>query len=111
MDSKGNINYGLHIATGIFLAGALTSLDITQAGQNPFNMIDLPGGYQLAEQENTADKTSEGKCGAAKSGGKAEAEAVCGIYQVGSSHRDDSKVKDGKCGGHKVVEASCGGDR
>jgi uncharacterized low-complexity protein len=51
-------------------------------------------------------KKGEGKCG-----GKTANEAVCGIYQIGSSHKDSSRVKDGKCGGHKVVESLCGGAR
>ena len=99
------------LARGIFLVGALTAMNNSTALENPFSSTDLAGGYQIAEQEKNTGKTSEGNCGAGKSANRTEAEAVCGIYRIGSAHRDDSKVVDGKCGGHKVVEALCGDER
>ena len=102
-----------HSVARTLLAGSLMLVGSSlQAEANPFAFTDLPAGYRLADADAT-DKakgdqgvSNEGKCG-----GKAASEAVCGIYQVGSSHKDPAKVKDGKCGGHKVVEALCGGAR
>ena len=102
-----------HPAVRTLLVGSLMLAGSSlQAEVNPFAFTDLPAGYRLADAD-AADKAkgdrgmnSEGKCG-----GKADSEAVCGIYQIGSSHKDPAKVKDGKCGGHKVVEALCGGAR
>ncbi|VAW78752.1 hypothetical protein MNBD_GAMMA15-1192 [hydrothermal vent metagenome] len=81
----------------------------SQASGNPFVSTDLSTGYKLVDadtatqKDNAGKKDNEGNCG-----GKTDGEAVCGMYQVGSSHKDPSRVKDGKCGGHKVVEALCG---
>lgn len=79
----------------------------------PFDIKPLNSGYQLAatdEEKSDQDKNKQGTCGEGKcGGGKANNEAVCGIYQIGSAHKDDSKIKDGKCGGHKVIESLCGG--
>jgi uncharacterized low-complexity protein len=95
------------------LAGSLALVSgAVQAAGNPFALKDLPGGYKQAAADSTNEVDSnkemkaEGKCG-----GKTASEAVCGIYQIGSSHKDPSKVKEGKCGGHKVVESLCGGAR
>ncbi len=100
----------LSLAAGMLVVGALSPGGDTLAAENPFSSSRLPGGYMIAADDMMKGK--EGKCGEGKCGGaKDEKEAVCGIYSVGSAHKDDSKVKDGKCGGHKVVEALCGGDR
>ena len=99
----------------LLLAGLATiSLEAfaSDASSTPFDIKPLSSGYQLAAEEGKCgqDKSKQGSCGEGKCGGKkAGSEAVCGIYKVGSSHDDNSKVKDGKCGGHKVVEALCGG--
>jgi len=110
-DSKKGL--AVRAAAGTLLAGSLVFVSgVAQAAGNPFMLTDLPGGYALADADTDDDasdskaKNSEGKCG-----GKTASEAVCGMYQVGSSHKDPSKVKDGKCGGHKVVESLCGGAR
>lgn len=95
------------LAGSLLLAGGSI-----QAEENPFALTDLPAGYRLADAD-AADKSTDSKSRSdeGKCGGKTANEAVCGIYQVGSSHKDPAKVKDGKCGGHKVVEALCGGAR
>ena len=110
-DSKKSVTAQTAVRT--LLAGSLVIAGgIAQAAGNPFTFTDLPDGYRMAEADKADDasgnkmKKGEGKCG-----GKSASEAVCGMYQVGSSHKDPSKVKDGKCGGHKVVESMCGGDR
>ena len=100
----------LPVMMGAFVVGALTPTASINATENPFASAQLPSGYKVAADDT--DKGEEGKCGEGKCGGsKSDKEAVCGIYNIGSAHKDDSKVKDGKCGGHKVVEALCGGDR
>ena len=117
----------LSVAIGTCLACSLAAYGIADAHQNPFTMIELTGGYMVAGyegvcgegkcggvkkagkdgQNSNSKNTEEGKCG----GDKAASEAVCGIYNVGSAHKDGSKVKDGKCGGHKPVEMLCGDPR
>jgi len=101
--------------TPLLLVGLATiSLD-TFAGDTsatPFDIKPLNNGYQLAANEegkNGQSKIKQGSCGEGKCGNnKTDSEAVCGIYQIGTPHNDDSKLKDGKCGGHKVVESLCG---
>lgn len=99
----------LPVLIGTFLAGTLSPSSNSSAEENPFRSIHLPGTYMTAADD--AAKDAKGKCGEGKCGAKGDKEAVCGIYTVGSAHKDDSKVKDGKCGGHRVVESLCGGDR
>jgi len=95
----------------LLIAGLATiSLEAyaSNATVTPFNIKPLTDGYQLAATEEGKcgqNKNKQGSCGG---GIKADGEAVCGIYKIGSTHEDDSKVKDGKCGGHKVIEALCG---
>lgn len=99
----------LPVVISAFIVGSLAPVGSINAAENPFASTRLAGGYMIADED--AAKGKEGKCGEGKSDGKNDREAVCGIYRIGSVHKDDSKVKDGKCGGHKVVEALCGGDR
>ena len=127
----------LSLAMGTCLVTSLASYTIADTLQNPFSVFELKSGYMIAaghegicgegqcggarkpgsgEQQTTdVDKKTvkEGQCGEGKCGGnKAESEAVCGIYKVGSAHQGDtSKVKDGVCGGHKPVEMLCGDPR
>ncbi len=110
-DSKKGLS--IQAAAGTLLAGSLAlASGMTHADGNPFASADLPGGYMLGEADNgNKAKHDEGRRSEGKCGSKTVGEAVCGIYQIGSSHKDPSKVKDGKCGGHKVVEALCGGGR
>jgi len=95
--------------TPLLVAGLATiSLDTfaSDTTSSPFEIQLLNSGYHVAAAEE--GKCGEGKCGKDKKQKKSDKEAVCGIYQIGSTHDDDSKVKDGKCGGHKVVESLCG---
>jgi uncharacterized low-complexity protein len=94
---------------GILLAGTLSPSANGSGKDNPFRSQHLTGGFSTVADETAKD--AAGRCGEGKCGAKSDKEAVCGIYKVGSAHKDDSKVKDGKCGGHKVVESLCGGDR
>ncbi len=109
MSSSKNSYQSLPVLLGAFVVGSLSSSSDSGAVDNPFNSTPLPAGYMLAAEDKAQDK--EGKCGEGKCGGKADSEAVCGIYTIGSAHKDDSQVKDGKCGGHKLVESLCGGER
>ena len=102
------------IPLAALLAGTLSASGALAADQNPFVLTDLGSGYKVVEADGAGDSgdkmKKDGKCGGNKAN-KAN-EAVCGIYQIGSSHKNPSKVKDGKCGGHKkAAEASCGGDK
>jgi len=100
----------------LLIAGLATiSLEAFAADttSTPFDIKPLNRGYQMAAAEEGncgQDKMKESNCGEGKCGSKKNSqEAVCGLYKIGSAHEDDSKVKDGKCGGHKVVESLCGG--
>ncbi len=100
----------------LLIAGLATiSLEAyaTDITATPFDIKPLNRGYQMVATEEGncgQDKMKESNCGEGKCGSKKnDKEAVCGLYKIGSAHEDDSKVKDGKCGGHKVVESLCGG--
>ena len=83
------------------LGGGLASA--TWAEANPFAVIELQGGYQIA----AAEKNAEGKCGAEKS----EAEGKCGGEKAnGEGKCGDAKANsEGKCGGEKAdAEGKCG---
>jgi uncharacterized low-complexity protein len=69
-----------------FLASVALS-PLASATENPFQLNQLNGGYNLAEKTEGEGKCGEGKCGEGKCGGekpKAEGEGKCG---------------EGKCGG------------
>ena len=107
-----------------FLIAGLATISIdtfaVDASVSPFEITPLDSGYLLTTAEegycgqgncgqSNKPKNKSGSCGEGKCGGnKTDKEAVCGIYQIGSSHKDNNKVKDGKCGNHKVVESLCG---
>jgi len=102
----------LALTIGACLAGTLAGHTIADERGNPFSMTPLSSGYMIGQAEDSqkagkVTKSGDGKCGADKTAN----EAVCGIYKVGSAHQDDSKVKDGVCGGHKPVEMLCGDPR
>ena len=111
----------LSLAIGTCIIGSLSGYVIADTQQNPFAMTELAVGYMVAGYEGVCGEgkcggnrkaAKEGKCGEGKCGGdKAASEAVCGIYKVGSAHQDNSKVKDGVCGGHAPVEMLCGDPR
>ena len=64
-----------------------SSMAVSTASANPFEMNQLEGGYQqTAAQGIVGAKGTEGKCGGNKS-------------------------KEGSCGGDKAKEGSCGGDK
>ncbi len=92
-------------AAGATLVTTLAASNIasaaTPAGDNPFAMSELGGGYMLI-----ADKGSEGKCGEGKCGGKSKdkgAEGKCGEGKCGGKSKDKDKGAEGKCG-----EGKCG---
>jgi uncharacterized low-complexity protein len=83
----------LMLATGAALA-ATVAFSPAMAADNPFGMVKLDSGYQLAQ----ADKKADGKCG----------EAKCGASKKADDKKADDKKKDGSCGGDKKKDASCG---
>lgn len=89
----------LILATGAAFAATLSP---AMAADNPFGMVRLDGGYQLAQ---AADKKTDGKCG----------EAKCGAAKASDKKKDAScgadKKKDASCGADKKKDASCGGDK
>ena len=102
----------LALTMGACLASSLAGYAIADARDNPFSLTPLTSGYMVGQADDSQKTGKEGKCGEGKCGaGKAANEAVCGIYKVGSAHQDNSKVKDGVCGGHAPVEMLCGDPR
>lgn len=76
-----------------FLASASLSPSLL-AGQNPFQVTELSGGYQVADNH-------EGKCG-----GKDKCEGKCGEGKCG----EDKEMCEGKCGEGKCGEGMKGGE-
>ncbi len=106
---KTHILKPLSLAIGTCLASSLSGYTIADVRNNPFSLTPLTSGYMTGQAEDSQKTGKEGKCGEGKCGAdKAANEARCGIYTVGSAHQDDSKVKDGVCGGHAPVEMLCG---
>ncbi|MFA5548553.1 MAG: hypothetical protein WDA10_08450 [Porticoccaceae bacterium] len=82
------------------------------AADNPFQMTELPAGYQLADAHGGKDgesKCGEGKCGEGKCGEGKPAEGKCGEGKCGEGkcgEEGDPGAKadsEGKCG-----EGKCG---
>ncbi|HCO61069.1 MAG TPA: hypothetical protein DIT58_12880, partial [Porticoccaceae bacterium] len=79
-----------------FMASAITA-PVAVAAENPFQLNQLSGGYNLASKAEGEGKCGEGKCGEGKCGGdkaktKTKAEGKCG----------EGKCGEGKCGGAKT---------
>ena len=81
----------LTLAAGAAFVATTAFTPLASAADNPFGMVKLDSGYQLA-QAKTDDKKKDGKCGEGKCGGDKKAA--------------DPKMKDGKCG-----EGKCGGTK
>lgn len=81
-------------------AVAFTSLSAAAANvENPFSMVKLSHGYQVAEAD---EKMMEGKCGGDKAGEKMH-DGKCG----GDKAADGAmKKKDGQCGGDKADDGT-----
>lgn len=89
-----NTSKSLTVAGAALLASVALS-PAALAADNPFQMTDLPAGYQLADAHGAKD--GEGKCGEGKCGEKMDAEGKCG----------EGKCGEGKCG-EKGAEGKCG---
>lgn len=98
-------------------ATALAStMALSTASANPFEMNQLTSGYQIGLQGEMGAKGSEGKCGEGKCGegrcGGAkpdeskDSEGKCGEGKCGGAKPDDGKNTEGKCG-----EGKCGGNK
>lgn len=99
-----------HVITSLALGSAVafTSLSASAASvENPFSMVKLSSGYQVAEAEA---KMMDGKCGADKAGesGTKKMDGKCGEGKHGDDKAasESMKKKDGKCG-----EGKCGGKK
>ena len=88
-----------------FMASALT-IPMASASENPFQLTQLNGGYNLASKAEGEGKCGEGKCGEGKcgesKGKKAEGEGKCGEGKCGEGKaakaEGEGKCGEGKCG-------------
>jgi uncharacterized low-complexity protein len=103
----------LTLAAGAAFAASFALSPMASAGDNPFGMQKLDGGYQLAQ----ADKKMDGKCGGDKmprtpsAAADKKADGKCGADKAkdgkcGADKKAMDKKKDGKCG-----EGKCGADK
>ncbi|MFK8067244.1 MAG: hypothetical protein AB8D52_03270 [Gammaproteobacteria bacterium] len=73
---------------------------------NPFSLIELSSGYEVAEgkcgEGKCGEKKAEGKCGEGKCGEKKcdhkKAEGKCGEGKCGEAKKAEGKCGEGKCG-------------
>ena len=93
----------LSLAIGSAFAVSLAAAPVAKAGENPFGMTELSGGYMQLASEG---KCGEGKCGGSKSMSEGKfGEGKCG----GSKSMSEGKCGEGKCGGSKTMsEGKCG---
>lgn len=78
---------------GLALAATLGAAGMAGAADSPFAMQAMDQGYQLAQ----ADKTTSGKCGAAKCGANMKAKSTAGTCGAGKCSVDMMDAnKDGK---------------
>jgi uncharacterized low-complexity protein len=78
---------------GLALAATLGAAGVAGAADSPFAMQTMDKGYQLAQ----ADKTTSGKCGAAKCGANMKAKSTAGTCGAGKCSVDMMDAnKDGK---------------
>ena len=82
----------LTLAAGAAFAASFALSPMANAGDNPFGMQKLDGGYQLAQ----ADKKMDGKCGADKA-----KDGSCGADKKAKDKKKDGKCGEGKCGAEK----------
>ena len=104
-----NTSKSLTVAGAALLASVALS-PAALAADNPFQMTDLPAGYQLADAHGAKDgegkcgekmdaegKCGEGKCGEGKCGEKG-AEGKCGEGEGAAKADGEGKCGEGKCG-------------
>ncbi|MEZ5465125.1 MAG: hypothetical protein R3F22_07895 [Lysobacteraceae bacterium] len=113
MSNKSKLSKSLSVAVGAAFVGAFAVAPTAQA--NSFQMNDLDHGYQLVGDEHADKAKEEGKCGEGKCGEgkcgddkKADHEGKCGEGKCGEGKCGDDKKADheGKCG-----EGKCGADK
>ena len=85
-----------------FMASALT-IPMASASENPFQLTQLNGGYNLASKAEGEGKCGEGKCGEGKAAAKADGEGKCGEGKCGEGKAAAKADGEGKCG-----EGKCG---
>ena len=93
-----NTSKPLALALGTAMTATLAGTGVADAGENPFSMSVLPGGYL---------QVAEGKCGEGKCGAKMVTETKCGEGKCGMQKMDadgDGKVtRDEFMQGHEVM--------
>ncbi|MDZ7661570.1 hypothetical protein [Thiohalophilus sp.] len=88
------------------LAASNVASAASPAGDNPFAMSELGGGYMLVAQKGAEGKCGEGKCGEGKRADSKTKEGKCGEGKCGAKSDKKDKDAEGKCG-----EGKCGGSR
>lgn len=79
-------------AAGVALLASATAAPEVSAGENPFRMVELASGYQVADAGG--DKDAEGKCG----------EGMCGAAMDAGDEADG----DGETAAKAGAEGKCG---
>ncbi|MFA5493820.1 MAG: hypothetical protein WC247_03510 [Porticoccaceae bacterium] len=89
-------------AAGVALLASATAAPEVSAGENPFRMVELASGYQMADAGG--DKDAEGKCGEGKCG-----EGMCGAAMDAGDEADGDGETAAKAGAEgKCGEGKCG---
>lgn len=80
------------------------------AGENPFAVESLKGGYMVAEHDGKSKdgKCATGKCGSSK---KKMKEGSCSADKAKEGSCSADKAKEGSCSADKAKEGSCHSDK
>ncbi len=97
----------LAAALGTTFVVALAASPIANAGDNPFSLTEISGGYMVADKAE--GKCGEGKCGGAKAKDTKETEGKCGEGKCGGGKSHEAKDGGKKTGEGKCGEGKCGG--
>ena len=93
----------LAAAVGAAFMASAFAIPAASASENPFQLTQLSGGYELASKAEGEGKCGEGKCGEGKCGegkkAKADGEGKCGEAKGAKADGE------GKCGEAKEAKA------
>ena len=102
----------LAAAVGAAFMASVITIPMASASENPFQLTQLNGGYNLASKAEGEGKCGEGKCGEGKcgesKGKKAEGEGKCGEGKCGEGKAAAKADGEGKCGEGKCGESKGG---
>ena len=93
-------------AVGAAFASSMMLSGTVSAGENPFGLSELNGGYMQIAQAAKEGKCGEGKCGGTKASEGKPMEGKCGEGKCGGTKASEGKPMEGKCG-----EGKCGGKK